>query len=100
RRADLEASMRYALLLALVACRASGDAIVVGEFASLSGSEATFGQSTHQGVALAVKEINAAGGVKGRRIELRTLDDAGQVQEAGTVVTRLVTSEKAVAIIG
>jgi branched-chain amino acid transport system substrate-binding protein len=88
------------LLLALAACRGATGAIVVGEYASLTGSEATFGQSTHEGVALAVKEANAAGGVRGRPIELHTVDTASKVSEAGTAVTRLVTADKAAAVIG
>jgi branched-chain amino acid transport system substrate-binding protein len=80
---------------------AGGDGpILVGHFASMSGSEATFGQSTDAGIRLAVKEINAAGGVKGRQIELKTYDDQGKPQEAGTAVTRFITSDKVVAVLG
>lgn len=74
--------------------------IVIGHFASMTGSEATFGQSTDKGVRLAIEERNAAGGVKGRKIELRTLDTASKASEGGTVVTRLINNEKAVAILG
>lgn len=74
--------------------------IIVGHFASMTGSEATFGQSTDKGVRLAIEERNAAGGVKGRKIELRTLDTASKASEGGTVVTRLINNEKAVAILG
>jgi branched-chain amino acid transport system substrate-binding protein len=79
---------------------AGSDAIILGEYNSLTGSEATFGQSTHQGIALAVKELNAAGGIRGKKIDLRTVDTASKVEEAGTAVTRLITSDKAVAILG
>ena len=65
--------------------------ILVGHFASMTGSEATFGQSTDNGVRLAIDERNARGGVHGRKFELITLDDAGKTQEAGTAVTRLIT---------
>ena len=80
-----------------------GDAsgpIKVGEFGSLTGAEATFGQSTHAGVMLAVEEQNAAGGVKGRKIEVITYDDQGKSQEAGSAVTRLITDDKVVAVLG
>ena len=66
----------------------------------MSGSEATFGQSTAHGIQLAVREINASGGIKGRLVELVSYDDRGISQEAGTAVTRLITSDKAVAILG
>jgi len=49
--------------------------IVIGHFGSMTGSEATFGQSTDKGVRLAIEERNAAGGVHGRPVELVTLDD-------------------------
>jgi branched-chain amino acid transport system substrate-binding protein len=74
--------------------------IKVGEFGSLTGSEATFGQSTHAGIMLAVEEQNAAGGVKGRKIEVITYDDQGKSQEAGGAVTRLITDDKVVAVLG
>src|SRR5580765_8449057 len=74
--------------------------IVIGHYGSMTGSEATFGQSTDKGVRLAIDERNAAGGVRGRRIELVTLDDAGKSQEAGTAVTRLITDYHVKAILG
>ncbi len=74
--------------------------ILVGHFASLTGSEATFGVSTDHGVILAMEERNAAGGVKGRKIALKTLDDASKSSEAGNVVQRLISEDKVVALIG
>src|SRR5512145_1547639 len=74
--------------------------ILIGHYGSLTGSEATFGQSTDNGIKLAVKEANAAGGIKGRMIELKTYDDQGKSQEAGTAVTRLITDDKVVAVLG
>jgi branched-chain amino acid transport system substrate-binding protein len=92
-----------AVLLALAllaACRGGRDGIVVGEFGSMTGSEATFGQLTHTGVSLAVKQVNAAGGIRGKPIVLKAYDTQGRAQEAGTAVTRLITGERAVALIG
>lgn len=74
--------------------------ILVGHYASLTGSEATFGVSTDHGVILAMEERNAAGGVKGRKIALKTLDDASKSSEAGNVVQRLISEDKVVALIG
>ena len=74
--------------------------IVIGHFASMSGPQATFGISTDRAIRLAIKEKNAAGGVKGRMIELVTIDDAGKQSEAATAVTRLINDHKAVAILG
>ncbi len=74
--------------------------IVVGHYGSISGAQATFGQSTDNGIRLAVNERNAAGGVRGRTIELKTLDTAGKAQEAGAAVTRLITQDHVTALLG
>ena len=73
----------------------------IGEYGSMTGSEATFGQSTHNGIMLAVEEQNGAGGVKGKKIELvGPYDTAGKTSEAGNAVTRLITSDRVIAVLG
>jgi branched-chain amino acid transport system substrate-binding protein len=74
--------------------------IVIGHYASLTGSEASFGRSDDLGLTLAVEERNARGGIRGRPIKVVTLDDASKAQEAGTAVTRLITEHHVVAIVG
>jgi branched-chain amino acid transport system substrate-binding protein len=66
----------------------------------MTGSEATFGQSTDNGIRLAVEEVNAAGGINGRKIHLITYDDRGDAQEVGTVLTRLITHDHVAAVLG
>ncbi len=78
----------------------SGDVIKVGEFASLTGKEATFGTSSHEGTVLAVEEINAAGGVLGKKMELITEDNLSKAGESATVVNKLIDRDGAVAILG
>ena len=73
------------------------EAIVVGEFGSMTGSQATFGVSTDEGIKLAVAERNAAGGVLGRPVKLVLLDDAGKSQEAISAVSHLIEQDHAVA---
>jgi branched-chain amino acid transport system substrate-binding protein len=77
----------------------AGD-LVIGAYLSLTGAQATFGMSTDEGIALAVDEQNRAGGVRGHKIVLRTLDTAGRSSGAADAVTRLVTREGAIAILG
>lgn len=77
-----------------------GGTIVIGHFASMSGAQATFGISTDNAIKLAIKERNAKGGVKGRKIELVTIDDAGKQTEAATAVTRLINDHHVVAVLG
>src|SRR5438309_6547681 len=77
----------------------TGD-IPIGEYGSMTGSQATFGISTDNGVKLAVKERNAAGGINGRQIHLIAYDDQGKQQEAVTAVTRLIQQDHVVAVLG
>ena len=74
--------------------------IVVGEFASLTGKEATFGTSSHEGTQLAVEQINAAGGLLGRQVKLVTEDNQSKAGESSTVVSKLIARDRAVAILG
>lgn len=78
----------------------TGNEIVVGEFSPLTGSTATYGMSSHNGILLAINEANAAGGVNGKQIRLVTEDDQSKPDVAATAVTKLVTQDKAVAILG
>ena len=59
---------------------AASNEIKVGEYASLTGDTATFGQSTHLGIQLAIDELKAAGGVNG---EEDNAGDGGRRQQAG-----------------
>lgn len=77
-----------------------GDEILVGEYGSLTGSEATFGIMTNKGISLAIKQVNAAGGVKGKKLKVITLDDQGKSEEAATAVTKLITQNKVIAVLG
>jgi branched-chain amino acid transport system substrate-binding protein len=95
-----------ALAIGLNGCKQQGgsaadaDEIIIGEYASLTGTTATFGVSTHNGVLLAIEEANAAGGINGKKIKLITEDDRSKADEARVVVTKLVTQNKAVAVLG
>jgi branched-chain amino acid transport system substrate-binding protein len=77
-----------------------GDTIKVGEFASLTGSEAAFGQSSHKGTLLAIDQINAAGGVLEKKIELIYEDDLSKQGESATIIKKLISRDKVVAILG
>lgn len=74
--------------------------IVVGHYASLTGSTAHFGQDTDKAVRLAADEANAAGGIAGRKLRVVTLDTRGDSAEAANAVSRLIDVEKAVAVLG
>jgi branched-chain amino acid transport system substrate-binding protein len=74
--------------------------IVIGEYGSLSGSNAVFGQGTHNGIVLAVDEINAAGGLLGKPVRLVSEDDEGNQDEAVSVVKKLIDRDNVVAVLG
>lgn len=80
--------------------QSGGETIQVGEYASLTGSEATFGQSSHKGTQLAVDELNANGGLLGRKVDLITEDNQSQAGQSATVVRKLISSDGVVAILG
>jgi branched-chain amino acid transport system substrate-binding protein len=95
------------LLLAAAAASACGgektgvsQGIKIGFFGALTGPTATFAISGRQGVLLAADERNRAGGVLGRPIEILAEDDRGEAAEAATAVSKLITRDHVVALIG
>jgi branched-chain amino acid transport system substrate-binding protein len=115
----MKACFRHRSLLALVmagaivalgaACERRSDGgststtgdIVVGFYGSLTGDGASFGQSSREGAELAVEEVNNAGGLlSGRRIRMLVEDDQSRPEEASNAVTKLVTQDRVVAVIG
>jgi branched-chain amino acid transport system substrate-binding protein len=79
---------------------AAADPIKIGEYASLTGKEASFGQSSHKGIVMAIEEINAAGGVLGRPLLLITEDNQTKPGESATAARKLITRDKVVALLG
>jgi branched-chain amino acid transport system substrate-binding protein len=86
--------------LAFCSAASADDTIKIGEFASLTGKEATYGQAAHKGTLLAIEEINAAGGVLGKKLELIFEDDQSKAGESATIVKKLISRDKVVAILG
>ena len=93
------------LALGLLAARCSREPkrteeLRIGEVASLTGALAAQGTAVHEGVVYAVSEVNAAGGVHGRPVELITRDDGGRPEEATTAAQDLTTRERVSALVG
>jgi branched-chain amino acid transport system substrate-binding protein len=74
--------------------------IVVGYYGDLSGRTSNFGQSTKNGVEMAADEINKAGGINGRQIQILSEDDEGRPEKAATVVTKLIDQDRVIALLG
>ena len=98
-------ALPISLLIAFSICTLScskkkEEGIPVGQFASLTGAQATFGQSTDKGVQMALEQINSSGGVLGQPIRLITKDNQSKPGETSTVVRELISRYKVVALIG
>ncbi len=79
---------------------ATGDTIKIGLNYELSGDVASYGQASVAGIKLAAEEINAAGGVNGKQIELISYDTKSDTAEATTLATKLMAQDKVVTVIG
>src|SRR4051812_19123702 len=90
--------LAFSLGLTLLAHAA--DTIKVGEYGSLTGKEATFGQSAHKGFVMAFEEINRDGGVLGKQLELISEDNQTKPGESGTIARKLINRDKVVALLG
>ena len=86
--------------LALLATAAAQDTIRIGEYASLTGKEAAYGDTSHKGIVLAFEELNAGGGVLGRKLELLTEDNQSKQGASATVVKKLISRDHVVALLG
>jgi branched-chain amino acid transport system substrate-binding protein len=76
------------------------DTIKIGEFGSLTGGNASFGISQNNGVQMAFEEINNAGGVLGKKIELTLEDNQTKQGQTTTIVKKLISEDHVVALIG
>jgi branched-chain amino acid transport system substrate-binding protein len=74
--------------------------LVVGTVGSLTGLEAHYGLESRNGAQLAIEEANAAGGIQGRLLVLRSYDSQGRPEEAANGMTRLANQDGAVLVIG
>jgi branched-chain amino acid transport system substrate-binding protein len=94
-----------ALVLVLLA-RCGGEkptasqGIEIGFYGALTGPQATFALSGRNGSRLAIEEINGAGGVLGKKLDLLSEDDRNDPTEAASAVTKLITRNHVVAVIG
>ena len=97
--------LRFVLGVASAALSATGplsaaEPIKIGSFLSVTGPASFLGDPEKRTLELYAEKINAAGGVLGRKIELVIYDDGGDANNARTFATRLVESDKVVAVVG
>ncbi len=81
------------LLMALVVTQAQTEPIKIGAITSLTGRFATFGKMQKAGFDIALREINAKGGVLGRKLEISLEDDASDTNKALAAAEKLVNAD-------
>lgn len=99
-RRSLTSMMIVGLSALLIGTLPGSAQIKIGVFGPMTGDAAAYGQSQKEGVEIAVKEINAAGGVLGQQIAVIYGDDAGKPEQAVNVATRLATRDQVLVMLG
>jgi branched-chain amino acid transport system substrate-binding protein len=94
------AALLFAAALMPVGCAKQDNEIKIGEYGSLTGSTATFGISTKNGIELFMDHLNVAGGVGGTKIRVLVEDDQSKPEEAATAVNKLIAQDAVVAVLG
>lgn len=80
--------------------KASGDSITIGTVTTNSGTAAAYGEAEVKGFELAVSEINAKGGINGKKVKLESMDDKGDATEASNAFNKLSGDNNVLAVAG
>jgi len=88
-----------AVALAAVVCQ-KANTIRIGLVVPLSGDVKTFGESVMNGAMLAFEELNQAGGISGKEIQVFTSDDKNDPTEAANAGSKLIDMDGVIAVLG
>ena len=104
-RRGLVLLISLALLIIPLACTPDAEqkdasTIPIGFFGDLTGTTFNFGQSAYNGTMMAADEINQAGGINGRKLDVVFQDDKGSPEIAAQNANKLIQQYKVAAIIG
>ena len=80
--------------------RLGADALKIGLVGPFTGAYAPLGVSIRDGVKLAAAEINARGGIGGRRIELVERDDESRPERGVQIAQELINNERIIGAVG
>ncbi|MDG4553669.1 MAG: branched-chain amino acid ABC transporter substrate-binding protein [Candidatus Competibacter sp.] len=86
--------------LSLSGLAGAADTIKIGVAGPMTGGYAAFGEQFWRGASQAAEDINAAGGINGKQIELVKGDDACEPKQATAVANRLLDQDKVAAVVG
>src|SRR5579872_7364107 len=78
----------------------SGKVIKLGAILSITGAGGVYGPQSRDGMMLAVKQINASGGVNGARIDLTVKDDASDKAQSAQVAQTMIQADQDLALLG
>ena len=90
----------FALLPLAGAAAPAGAPVKLGLFMSITGRDASFGEAALRGARLAIDDLNAAGGILGRPVELVVEDNRSLPGESATAAKKLISRDKVIALIG
>lgn len=92
----------FASLAFAAATLAAGavEPIKIGHYGAFTGKDAAFGIAARKGILIAQDEINAAGGVLGRPVEIVFGDNQSKVGESATIAKKFISRDKVVAVLG
>lgn len=104
----MKKTLRVVLIMTLVLVFLAGcgtpastaNEIKIGVNMELSGAVASYGESTMSGIQMAIDEINAAGGINGKKISIVKYDNKSDAAEATTLASKLMTQDKVIAVLG
>ena len=79
---------------------AKSDEIKIGANFEMTGNVANYGNATLEGLKLAIKETNDAGGINGKKIKLIEVDNKSEASESVNAATKLISDDKVKLIVG
>ncbi len=92
-------ALAIALITLTPASSQSTEPIKIGVFLSLTGATSAYGISANNSFKLATEEVNKAGGINGRNVELVTEDDHSNTDEVAAIVEKLIRQDKVNALL-
>jgi branched-chain amino acid transport system substrate-binding protein len=93
-------SASLAMLLVVGSAAFAEETIKIGVFGPMTGGAAGYGQSEREAIDLVVEEVNAGGGVLGKKVQVLYGDDAGKPEQAVSIVSRFITADEILLVLG
>ncbi|HXZ34840.1 MAG TPA: ABC transporter substrate-binding protein [Thermodesulfobacteriota bacterium] len=92
-------SLAAVLLIAFPGTALAQDTLKIGFFAPITGPAAVDGTSAKNAVEIGLKEVNDAGGIRGKKVELIIYDDRMKAEEAVAIANKLIEKDKVIGVV-